>query len=143
MPEGNLMYIIRISLIIIIFFINVPAVYSAGGKVTVHNAKYIYSLQYKSKNKEHTINFDPQNEGGEYRLRGKRSFQILEIYVNENGKEKICKCNDDAVFRWRTRHPVDMTYKSEHEGFDGMTVDISGTKDGVFKEIKCTCESKK
>jgi hypothetical protein len=134
------MYQKVICIFTIVFFINIPAVFSAGGKVTVHNAKFIYSLKYKSKNKEHTINFDPQNEGGQYRLRGKRNFQILEVYVNENGKEKNCKCNDDATFRWRTRHPVNISYKSEYDGFDGMTIDISGTIDGKFKEIKCACE---
>ena len=137
------MYNKLICFIIIVFFTNIPAVFSAGGKVTIHNARFVYSLKYQSKDKEHVITFDPQNEGGQYRLKGKRNFQIIEVYVNENGKEKICKCNEDAIFRWRNRHPVDVNYKSEYEGYDGMTVNITGTMDRKFKEIKCACESKK
>ncbi|ETR73488.1 MAG: hypothetical protein OMM_06893 [Candidatus Magnetoglobus multicellularis str. Araruama] len=132
----------RIILTIIFIFTSIPPVYSAGGKVTIHNARFVYSLKYRSKDQEHVINFDPQNEGGAYRLKGKRNFEILEVYVNEYGKEKICKCGDDALFRWRTRHPVDVSYKSEYEGFDGMTIDITGTLDRQFKEIQCPCVMK-
>jgi hypothetical protein len=130
-------------MLIIVFFTYIPAAFSAGGKVTIHNAKFVYSMKYKSKDKEHVINFDTQNEGGQYRLNGKRKFQILEVYVNENGKEKICKCGDDAFFLWRTRHPVDVNYKSAYEGFDGMTIDITGTMDQNVKTIKCPCEINK
>jgi hypothetical protein len=134
------MYKRLICIIIIVLFSNIPNVFSAGGKVTIHNARFVYSLKYKSKDKVHSINFDPQNEGGQYRLKGKRNFQILEVYVNENGKERICKCTDDALFRWRTRHPVDVKYKSEYEGFEKPTVSITGTIDQQFNEVDCHCE---
>jgi hypothetical protein len=134
------MYHKLICIIIIVFFTNIPPAFSAGGKVTIHNARFVYSLKYMSKDQEHTINFDPQNEGGQYRLKGKRNFQILEVYINENGKERICKCGEDAAFRWRTRHPVDVKYKSEYEGIDKPTVHVTGTLDQNFKKINCPCE---
>jgi len=125
-----------------LLFLCLPSAFSAGGKVTIHNARFVVGLKYESKEKQSVINFDPQNEGGSYRLKGKRNFQVLEVYVNENGKEKICVCGEDATFRWRTRHPVDVNYKSEYEGFDGMTVEIKGTLDRQFKEVECTCKMK-
>jgi hypothetical protein len=129
-----------ICIIIIVFFSTIPAAFAAGGKVTIHNARFVYSLKYVSKSQEHTINFDPQNEGGQYRLKGKRNFQILEVYINENGKERTCKCGDNALFRWRTRHPVDVKYKSEYEGFDKPLVTITGTFEKQFKAFSCPCE---
>jgi len=128
--------------IIIVFLMCCPAVYAAGGKVTIHNARFVYSMKYRSNDNEHVIHFDPQNEGGQYRLRGKRNFNIIEVYVNENGTEKVCKCGEDALFRWRTRHPVDVNYKSEYEGYDGKSISISGTLDRKLKTINCACESK-
>jgi hypothetical protein len=136
------MYSKLICLTIIFSFTYLPSAFPAGGKVTVHNARFVYSMKYMSNDKIHDITFDPQNEGGQYRLKGKRNFQVLEININENSKEKVCKCNEDALFRWRTRHPVDVRYKSEYEGFDGLTVNITGTLDRKFKEIKCACEQK-
>jgi len=140
--RSSQMYNIIISIILFVFVTNIPAAFSAGGKVTIHNARYVDSLKYKSKDKEHVISFDPQNEEGQYRLKGKRNFQVLEVYVKEQGKEKVCKCNEDALFRWRTRHPVNISYKSESEGYDGISVDITGTYDRKFKEIQCPCELK-
>ncbi|KPA18912.1 conserved hypothetical protein, secreted [Candidatus Magnetomorum sp. HK-1] len=128
-------------LAIFIFLIPAPA-FSAGGKVTIHNARFVIGLKYESKEKQHSIDFDPQNEGADYRLKGQRVFQIIEVYVNENGKEKICTCDEDATFKWRTRHPVDVNYKSEYEGFDGMNIDITGTIDREFKEVQCPCKMK-
>jgi hypothetical protein len=130
----------KLICVIIVFFISAPAVFAAGGKVTIHNARFVYSMKYRSNDKDHVINFDPQNEGGQYRLRGKRNFQILEVLVNENGKEKVCKCGEDALFRWRTRHPVDINYKSEYEGHEGTVLSVTGTLDRKLKTISCTCE---
>jgi len=129
-------------LTIFIFMILAPHVYAAGGKVTIHNARFVVGLKYESKEIQNSIDFDPQNEGADYRLKGKRIFKIIEVYVNENGKEKICGCDEDAIFKWRTRHPVDVNYKSEYEGFDGMHIDISGTYDQEFKEVQCPCKMK-
>jgi len=127
---------INFCLVLLVCFPQV--LYAGGGKVTVHNARFVSSMTYESKNKQHTVLFDSQNEGGDYRLKGKRLFTIIEVNINENGKLKKCPC-DNAIFKWRTRHPVDISYKSEYEGFDGLTVDISGTYERQFKKIQCPC----
>jgi len=123
-----------IAILTIVLCVTPISVFSAGGKVTIHNARYLVSMKYLSNNKTYTVDFSSQNEGGTCRLKGKRNFQVIAVTINENGKEKECTCVDDALFRWRSRHPVDLSYNN-----DG-SIEITGTFDRKFKKIQCPCK---